>query len=228
MPFQTFKMDGKSTQLDGNTQVMEYLGRVDIPIAAWPDPIATGPTGAAHYYTTTSITLPSNIQMLCVANTNGAPLALNKTKLSGSNRVFTFSSSLKKAIVLHTFGPRNVTTGNFGLQLLNSAGTVVFDSTSKFLRIHSVITPTSENQIIKLPQTVGTLAVGLGNHQSYIRGARVGQRPAFIVVRRAIIVKAGQVTMSEVTQHGPPSDDIPKPTPVPPMPPMLVVNVSNY
>lgn len=228
MPFELFKPGGSSVQLDDVTQVMEYLGQVEIPPSAWPAARPTGPDGNSHYYTTTSISLPASVQMLCVSNTSGAPLALNKTVLNGSQRTYVFSSTTQPRVVLHMYGPRSITPGNFGFQLFNGIGELTFDATSKFLRVSSVITPTADNQVINLPQSAGVQAVALGNHQTYIRGASVGQRPAFIVVRRAIIVSASQVTMATVTQHGPPYDQVPKPTPVPPMPPMLIASVGYY
>lgn len=206
-------------RLDANSQASSYLGKYWIDRTSW-----TEYTTVSFPYATGSVGIHPNTVFVLFGATDGQVIAIET--LGGG--VLNLVSNGRAGMWVYCFGARNVTVSNSGLQLLDTAGVVTFDSQAKWLRMAGVINSPAFNTYYSWPSGVPAIAVGMSHRGNWIQQNQIGQRRAWIMRTHGLQVITGSAKISSVDRQRPFAEFPPANTPAPPIGNLIFADVTRY
>lgn len=221
--FELWKDDMTRVRLDADSQASSFLSAVRIERTAW-----TEYTNVTYPYAIGSVNVPNDTAFVLFGTTDGRIVAIDKFVQGSGVKVLHMVADGRAGMWLYCFGARNVTSSNSGLQLLDEAGNVTFDSQAKWLRLAGAVKNPVLNAVNPWPAGVATVAVGMSQQGLWVQPVQVGQYRSFLIVNYGVQVSTGSATVRGISRQGPILGNPPPATPRPPIGGLIFADVTRY
>ena len=221
--FELWKEDMSRVRLDANSQASGYVGSVWVDRTNW-----TEFTNVRYPYARASVAVPDSTVFVLFGTTDGQAVGIQRIYQASGYKVIDLLATGRAGFTIYCFGARVIPVSNSGLQLLDIAGNVTFDSGAKWLRLSGVINNPVTATEYPWPAGVPTIAAGISYTGTWIQRNQVGQFSSFIFFTHAIRVSTGTVSVQPIPQQGPINEFPPSSTPEPARGSIIFADVTRY